>query len=87
MIDLLHLKTFVVVASTKNFNRAAAELGYSQASVTHHIKMLERELGARLLERFRFSKGADLTEVGRRTYKYATQILALAERAKSTIRR
>jgi DNA-binding transcriptional LysR family regulator len=30
MLDLQHLKTFMVVATTKNFSRAAIELGYSQ---------------------------------------------------------
>jgi DNA-binding transcriptional LysR family regulator len=85
MLDLLHLRTFVVVATTKNFNRAAAELGYSQSNVTHHIKMLEKELGTRLFERFRFSRGAQLTEVGKRLFEDANQILQLAERVRCNI--
>jgi DNA-binding transcriptional LysR family regulator len=85
MLDLLHLRTFVVVATTKNFNRAAAELGYSQASVTHHIKMLEKELGARLFDRFRFSRGANLTEVGKRLFKEANQILQMVDQVPGNI--
>jgi len=85
MLDLIHLKTFVVLAATKNFHRTADELGYSQASVTHHIQMLEKEFGVRLFDRFRFSKGADLTDVGRRAYKHAKRILLLAEKAKEDI--
>jgi len=68
-----------VVAMTKNFTRAAIVLGYSQSSVTHHIKAIERELGARLFERYRFSRDVVLTEEGRRTLEYATRLLALAD--------
>ncbi len=79
MLDLQHLKTFMVVATTKNFSRAAIELGYSQPSVTQHIKALERELGARLFDRFRFARTIVLTEAGGRIYEYAKRLLALAE--------
>ena len=80
MVDLLHLRSYMVVAMTKNFNKAAMELGYSQSSVTHHIKMLEKELGVRLFDRFRFSRGANLTEAGKRVFDDARQILQLVER-------
>ena len=84
MLDLLHLKTFMVVATTKNFSRAAVQLGYSQSSVTHHIKELERELGgARLFDRFRFARTIILTDVGGRVYEYAKRLLALAEEAQA----
>ena len=45
--DLRRLKTFLLVAATNSFTRAAAKLGYSQSSVTTHIQGLERELGGR----------------------------------------
>ena len=86
MLDLLHLKTFVVVATTKSISRAAAELGYSQSSITHHIQMLERELGARLFDRFKFSRGVALTVPGMRIYHYAIKILRLAEKAKAALK-
>lgn len=78
MLDLQQVESFRMVALTHNFTRAAAELGYSQSSVTLHIKALERELGASLLERHRFSKRVQLTEVGKRTLDYAEKLLALA---------
>jgi DNA-binding transcriptional LysR family regulator len=65
-----------------SFSRAAEELDYSQSSVTHHIKGLERELGVRLFDRFRFAQTIVLTDAGRRVYLYATRLLALAEEAK-----
>lgn len=79
MLDLLKLESFRMVANTRSFTRAAAELGYSQSSVTAHVQALERELGAPLIERSRFSREIALTETGRRTLEYATRLLALAE--------
>jgi DNA-binding transcriptional LysR family regulator len=79
MLDIRQLETFRAVALTSSFTRAAAELGYSQSSVTIHIKALERELGAPLFTRRRFSKQVVLTDVGRRTLEYACKLLALAD--------
>ncbi len=86
MLDLQHLKTFMAVVATMSFSRAADELDYSQSSVTHHIKGLERELGVRLFNRFRFARTIALTDAGRRVYLYATRLLALAEEAKLAVR-
>jgi DNA-binding transcriptional LysR family regulator len=79
-LDLQQLQTFQMVAITGNFTRAAAALGYSQSNVTHQIKTLERKLGLALLDRRRFSRGAVLTEAGRRVLGHAERILDLAHR-------
>ncbi len=84
MLDLLKLKTFLVVAATSSFTRAGAKLGYSQSSVTTHIQSLERELGVSLFERF--GKKVLVTEIGRQMMDYANRLLALAEEAKATAR-
>ena len=85
MLDLQKLKTFRMVAVTNSFTRAAAELGYSQSSVTTQIKALERELGAPLFDRF--TKKVALTEVGQRTFEYAGRLLALADETKAAVRK
>jgi DNA-binding transcriptional LysR family regulator len=85
MLDLQQIESFRMVALTHNFTRAAAELGYSQSSVTHHVKALERELGAALLKRYRFCRTVQLTEAGRRTLEYAERLLALADEAKAAV--
>jgi DNA-binding transcriptional LysR family regulator len=87
MLDLQQIESFRMVARTHNFTRAAAELGYSQSSVTLHVKALERELGTALLERHRFSKTVELTEAGRRTLDYAERLLALADETKAAAKR
>jgi DNA-binding transcriptional LysR family regulator len=85
MLDLKQLETFQTVARTNSFTRAAEELGYSQSSVTGHIKALERELGAPLFDRSRFSKSIALTEVGQLTLQYTARLLALAEETKAAV--
>jgi DNA-binding transcriptional LysR family regulator len=85
MLDLRKLQTFRVAAATRNFTRAAAELGCCQSSVTVHIKALEDELGVPLFERCRSSRTVILTAVGRQTLEYASRLLTLAEEAKAAI--
>lgn len=81
LLDLQKLETFLVVATTRNFTRAAIVLGYSQSSVTMHVKAIEKELGVLLFERHRFSRDVVLTEAGCRTVEYAKRLLALADEA------
>src|SRR5260370_5543352 len=83
VLDLVKLKTFVVVAATNSFTRAAAELGYCQSSATTHIQALERELGAPFFDRV--AGKIIRTEVGRRTLEYANRLLALADEAKVAV--
>ncbi|HWF10585.1 MAG TPA: LysR family transcriptional regulator [Bryobacteraceae bacterium] len=79
MLDLVKLETFRTVANTGSFTRAGSELGYSQSTITAHIQALEREFGAPLFERARFSREIALTEIGQRTLDYAGRLLALAQ--------
>jgi DNA-binding transcriptional ArsR family regulator len=83
---LERLATFHVVASTGHFTSAAVQLGYSQATVTVHIKALENQLGVTLFERCRFSRNIILTEAGRRALEYAVRLLALADEAKTALK-
>ena len=86
MLDLQHLNTFQAVVNRKNFTRAAADLGCSQATVTTHVKALERELGIDLVEHRRFSRKFVLTSAGRRVFEYAGRLLALAAETKTAVR-
>ena len=83
---LERLATFRVVASTGHFTSAAVQLGYSQATVTVHIKGLESQLGVTLFERCRFSRNISLTDAGRRALEYAVKLLALAEETKMALK-
>ena len=75
MIDLRTLETFVVVASTGGFHRAAEKLHTTQPAVSARIAQLESELKTRLFERDK--RGCRLTVKGRDVLYYAERILAL----------
>jgi DNA-binding transcriptional LysR family regulator len=62
MIDLAKLQTFLHVAQSMSFSEAAAQLHLSQPTISHHIKMLERDLGVELFDRS--GGGLRLTEAG-----------------------
>ena len=85
ILDMRQLHTFRVVAMTKNFTRAAVELGCCQSTVTVHIRALERELGVSLFERNRSSKRVVLTDEGKRALEYAQRLLALANEVQNVI--
>lgn len=72
------LNTFVVAAKCGNFRRAAELLYISQPSVTVHIKQLEKHLGVQLFERE--GRKVKLTEVGRRYYHHAQELLTTYEK-------
>lgn len=84
MLDLLKLKTFVAVAATGSFTRAALQLGYSQSSVTSHIQALELELDTQLFDRL--AKKTLLTQAGRSALDYANRLLALADETEVAVR-
>lgn len=50
-MDLKKLKSFVVLAETLHFAKAAARINLTQPALTNHIKGLEQELDIRLFER------------------------------------
>ena len=61
-LDLRQLRHFVEVAQHGNYARAAETLGLAQPTLTRNIQALERQLGAKLLDRGR--GGATPTALG-----------------------
>ena len=82
-MELRQLNTFVTVTKINNFTKAAACLGYSQASVTSQIQLLEKELGVLLFERI--GKNIFLTHEGEKLLAYSKQMLKLYDEAKNTL--
>jgi DNA-binding transcriptional LysR family regulator len=72
------LAAFVEVVEQKGFSRAASTLHMTQPAVSQQIRALERDLGARLLERS--NRYLHLTAAGEIVYEHARQILELEER-------
>ncbi|MGK5684764.1 LysR family transcriptional regulator [Actinoplanes sp. URMC 104] len=73
MLELRHFEYFVAVAEERNFTRAAARLHVVQSGVSAVIKAMERELGARLLDRT--SKRVELTDAGEALLPRARAVL------------
>lgn len=74
------LVVFVTVVEKQNFSRAAEDLHMTQPAVSHYIQLLERAMGARLLERS--NKFVRLTKAGELVYHHAKEILTLYSRMK-----
>lgn len=67
------LRVFGVVVRQASFAAAATELGASPAYVSKRIRILEQQLGARLLHRT--TRAVQMTEDGERVYRWAQRIL------------
>jgi DNA-binding transcriptional LysR family regulator len=79
-MELRHLRYFVAVAETLNFNKAADQLSISQPPLSQQIKDLEQELGTLLF--MREKKKVSLTEAGQAFLLEAKIILSRTESAK-----
>lgn len=50
-MDLNQLKTFYILAQTKNYSHCAKKLFVTQSAVSHSIKKLETSIGCRLIDK------------------------------------
>ncbi len=69
------LLVFITVVEKQNFTRAAEALHMTQPAVSQYVQTLERNIGAKLLERS--SKTVQLTKAGEIVYHHALEMLAL----------
>ncbi len=79
MLDPVLLQTFLAIAQTRSFTRAAERLGLRQSTVSQHIRKLEDEAGRRLFVRDTHS--VTMTADGEAMLEFARSILAANERA------
>ncbi len=82
-MKLDHIKTFLEVADTGNFNRAAENLNVTQSTVSARIKTLEGSLGRPLFSRGH--AGAELTAAGQRLRRYALNMQRLWQQAQQEV--
>lgn len=69
--SLTSLRNFESVARLRSFTNAADELCVTQGAVSHQIKLIEEELGTKLL--VRSPHGIELTDAGSRLLEVASQ--------------
>ncbi|WP_285687732.1 LysR family transcriptional regulator [Actinoplanes sp. NBRC 103695] len=83
-LELRLVRYFTVVAEHQNFGRAAADLHIAQPALSRQIQRLEKQLGARLLDRV--PQGARLTPAGQAFLPRAQALLRAARQAELAVR-
>jgi DNA-binding transcriptional LysR family regulator len=73
LIDLVQLRTFVVVAETQHLTRAAERLHVSQSTASSHIRAIEETLGIQLFART--NRNMELTRAGQMLLQKAKALL------------
>lgn len=83
LVRLRQLEYFIAICENGSFSAAAQHLLVAQPSLSQQIRMLERELGAELLERGRL--GVSLTPAGRVFLPRAQAVIAATEAASQAV--
>ncbi|WP_282362424.1 LysR substrate-binding domain-containing protein [Pseudomonas sp. PS01300] len=76
--NLEDLNIFVQVAKRASFAAVAEQLGMSAAFISKRVRLLEQQMGVRLLHRT--TRRASLSEEGERVYQWALQIFETVQR-------
>lgn len=84
MIELRHLRYFIVVAEELNFRRAAERVHIDQTPLSRTIRDLEDQLGVQLF--VRAPRKLHLTPAGLRLLKEARKVFIRIERAHRAVR-
>ena len=74
-MDMKQLSYFVTIVEEESISAAARKLHIAQPPLSHQLKMLEEELGVKLVERG--ARKISLTDAGKILYKRANNILEL----------
>ncbi len=82
-LDLRQLRSFVDVADLGSFSAAAEKAGLTQPAVSLHIRLLEKQLGVRLIERI--GRRAQPTSAGRDLLVHARRIADEVSQAIETV--
>lgn len=82
-VTLRQLEVFLAVARAGSFRAAAETLHLSQPALSQHVAELERELGARLLDRL--GRRVALTEAGRVLEDHAQRVFATLASARENV--
>lgn len=84
-MTLKQLEVFLAVADSHSFSKGGEAVSLAQSTASQHLRALEEELGARLLDRS--ATRVTLTEVGRLFYDHAARICRQCAEARDAVRR
>ena len=80
-LDVDQLKTFLAIADTGSFTRAADEVSKTQSAVSMQMKRLEEQINRPLFSKD--GRGTKFTRDGEKLIDYARRIVALSDEAMS----
>src|SRR5919206_4974483 len=83
MLDVRRMRVLREVAARGSFSAAAEALSFTQSAVSQHVAALERETGARLVERG--PRGVRLTDAGSALVSHADAIMARIQDAEDEL--
>jgi LysR family transcriptional regulator, flagellar master operon regulator len=83
MMNIDQVRTFLEIAATGNFNRAAEHLNVAQSTASVRIKALEDRLDRPLFTRVR--SGVELTAAGHQFHRYAVTLVRAWEQARQEV--
>lgn len=78
-MDLYDIEIFQTIRKTRSLSQTAELLNLAQSTVSHRLRMLEKELGTALFVRGKGMKTAELTDSGERFVPVAEKWMALRE--------
>lgn len=82
-MDIRRLEIFCAVVDQGSFTRAADAVLLSQPSVSENVRVLENQLGEKLIDRL--GREAKPTHAGKILYKYARKMIQIQNDAKQAI--
>jgi DNA-binding transcriptional LysR family regulator len=86
-VELRHFAALAAIASEGSFRGAADRLGYVQSAVSQQLAVLEKVVGARLIERSPGTSPLALTAAGEMLLHHADEVLARISAAKADLGR
>lgn len=80
-MELKYLRTFKTILAQGSFSKAAAQLHYTQSTITFQMQQLEQDLSTRLFEKS--GRKMVLTKAGEHLIPYVDEVLSSVEKMKS----
>jgi DNA-binding transcriptional LysR family regulator len=74
-VEVRHLAALDAIARERSFSRAARTLGYTQSAVSQQVALLERIVGARLVERSGGPRPVSLTPAGELMVRHGRRVV------------
>lgn len=83
-MNIQQLTIFVAAARSRSLTEVADELGFSQPTISFHLRKLEEQVGIELFKKY--YRNLQLTDAGKALLPYARRIVALCQEAEQLMK-